>query len=213
MFQFLKNIYKQEMGMKMKSCKNGHYYNEDKEKQCPYCSESNFILDNIGENEEEMTEVINLIKKQKVEETTSDTEEITMMLKSNNSHLSKDFEALSVIELAGWIVIISDIGKGRIFNITYGMNSIGRAKSNQISIDTEDTTISRKKHASIIYDFENNLFFIQHHEGKYLTYLNQKMILDSTKIYAYDKIKIGKTEFIFVPLCGDKFNWEDNNEN
>jgi len=193
--------------MKMKSCDNGHYYNEDKEDKCPYCSNSNSILDNIGNDNNEMTQVINLNQKQKVNEEAFDTEEATMMLKTKTVPLTKE---LNIVELAGWIVIISEIGRGCVFNITYGMNTIGRGASNQISIDNGDSSISREKHSSIIYDFENNLFFIQHHDGKYLTYLNKKMILSSTELHAYDKIKIGKTEFIFVPLCGDKFKWEDD---
>lgn len=176
--------------MKTESCKYGHYYNLEKYEKCPYCDESQPMF------EEDLSEETTIIDRTKTKE---------LHQESLNSI------DLEVMELAAWLVIISKKGKSQTYNITYGMNKIGRNKSNEISIMNGDTSISREKHSSIIYDFENNLFFIQHHDGKYLTYLNGTMVSSLTELKAYDKIKVGKTEFIFVPLCGELFKW-DNDE-
>lgn len=209
MFQYLKDFYRR-LNMNMKSCDNGHYYNQDKNSECPYCNKTSVNLPNIGSDESEHTQMVDIQTTKDIEKLNLEDDETTMMLSTPSKLPKEDNTILKMVELAGWIVIISEKGKGSVYNITYGMNIIGRAKSNEISIDNNDISISREKHSSIIYDFENNLFFIQHYDGKYLTYLNGKMVVGLTQLKAYDKIKIGKTEFIFVPLCGDSFKWEDN---
>lgn len=188
--------------MRTESCNNGHYYDLDKYMTCPYCDKSKLTLYQEVDNVKEETQILNIkkIKEMKTEPIDDGTTQILEQGIYKNT------------ELVGWLVIISEQGKFKSYNIGYGMNRIGRAKYNDISIENGDTSISREKHASIIYDFENNLFFIQHHEGKYLTYLNGTMVYDLTQLKAYDKIKVGKTELVFVPLCGSKFKWE-NDEN
>jgi hypothetical protein len=71
-----------------------------------------------------------------------------------------------------------------------------------------DDSISRQKHASVIYDYSNNLYFVKHEDGKYLTYLNSAVLLETKELKAFDKIKVGKTELLFVPLCGENFKWD-----
>ena len=119
----------------------------------------------------------------------------------------KEQASSSVVTLAGWLVVISNDNKGQSYKITFGFNTIGRADTNHIPLNF-DNSISRVKHASIVYDYSNNLFFIKHEDGKYLTYLNGNVILDTKELKAFDKIKIGNTELLFVPLCGEQFKWD-----
>jgi len=185
--------------MRTESCENGHYYNLDKYSTCPYCDESKPMFYQHIDDGNDATQILDRTRTKELKTAPIDNETTQML----------DVKKSDVVELAGWLVIISSEGKSQSYDITYGMNRIGRAETNEIVIRNDDVSISREKHASIIYDFENNLFFIQHHEGKYLTYLNGKMVHDLTDLKAFDKIKIGKTEFIFVPLCGESFKWED----
>ena len=115
--------------------------------------------------------------------------------------------SLGAVNLAGWLVVISDNNKGRSYNITFGFNTLGRAESNHIVLGF-DNSISREKHASIIYDYTNNRFFIKHEDGKYLTYLNDDVILETKELKPYDIITIGNTKLLFVPLCGENFKWD-----
>lgn len=179
--------------MQMKPCDNGHYYDQNKNTSCPYCTPAH-KLDVIDRK----TEVY-----QKREISNNEVpKDVTQLLSSDNSAQN---ELLTV----GWIIITQGKRKGKSYVITYGMNSIGRGNNNHIRIDNNDNSISRERHCSIIYDFENKLFFIQHHEGRYLTYLNGELVTTVVPLKNHEKIKIGATEFIFVALCGDDFQWEE----
>ena len=118
-------------------------------------------------------------------------------------------ESSAPVLLCGWLVIISEEGRGSSFPLFYGMNTIGREESNTIQIANGDNSISREKHAIIIYDYQNNMFFIKHGEGKYLSYLNGSVLLENKQLKKNDKIKVGNTELIFIPLCSKNFTWEN----
>ena len=71
----------------------------------------------------------------------------------------------------------------------------------------QDGEIARENQARITYDPKGNQFFLQHGEGKNLTYLNGDPVQELKTLNAYDKLSIGKTELLFVPFCSDKFQW------
>jgi len=196
------------------SCDKGHYYDSSYGK-CPTCSGSgSTVLEDIGNSGDKshqikknnQTEVFNLKGNEKpVKKQTSQT----VYMRPDKTQIDEEViqhRAKEVI-LAGWVVITSDIGKGDSFPVTFGFNSIGRGDSNHISL-REDSSISREKHTSIIYDYSNNIYFIKHEDGKFLTYLNGELALDTKELKAFDTIKVGNTELLFVPLCGEQFKWD-----
>ena len=180
----------------MKPCDNGHYYDQSKNSSCPYCSSANKL--DIVHRKTEVYEKRD-IDKSKIDK------DVTQFFRDDDS-------ANEELLTAGWIVVTKGKRRGKSYMISYGMNSIGRGKSNHICIDNRDNSISREKHCSIVYDFDNRLFFIGHDEGRYLTYLNGEMVSALTSLKNHDQIKIGATEFIFVALCGDDFQWEEHTE-
>ena len=188
--------------MRMTPCEKGHYYDQNNHSFCPYCTDSSNTLEDIESIEKTM-----VYRKREA----SAIEEVpkTEMLISNKSVSEDDFVTGNEVELtAGWIVVTSLKGRGRNYTLTYGLNTLGRSSSNHISIDNGDNSISRKKHATLIYDFENRVFYIQHNDGKYLSYLNGVLVSGLMELKAEDRIKIGHTEFLFIPLCGEKFSWD-----
>lgn len=108
----------------------------------------------------------------------------------------------------GWLVIVEGPGKGADLAIRAGQNRIGRARSMDLVLDYGDASVSSENHALVVYDYQNNQFFIRHGEGKNLTYLNGQPVLDTKPLSAFDRIKLGNTECIFVPFCGDRFSWD-----
>ena len=52
------------------------------------------------------------------------------------------------------------------------------------------------------------MFFVQKGDGRNLIYLNGKAVRNDADLAIYDRLKIGETELIFVPLCCDKFTWQ-----
>ncbi len=194
--------------MNMVTCKDGHYYDQDKNAVCPYCAN----LSSFGVRTQ-VTEIVgNDSGKTAIYSPSSDNDGKTSLYASSSVGSKEDprakEDASRSILLSGWLAIISEQGRGTSYTLTFGMNTIGRSESNHISIQNADTSITREKHAMIIYDYENNIFYIKHGDGQYLTYLNGEVLLDTKILKANDKIKVGSTELIFIPLCSDSFKWD-----
>ncbi len=196
--------------MRMVTCNNGHYYDQEKNATCPYCANNGGIdvqtkqtvFQNGGDGE----------KTALYSSTSNDDEKTVYHSPSSNAAIDavqNEQDSSQPILLAGWLAIISEEGRGSSYTLTFGMNTIGRSKENHIGIQNGDSSISREKHAIIIYDYDNNIFYIKHGEGQFLSYVNGEVLLDTKELKANDKIKVGSTELIFIPLCSETFNWED----
>lgn len=111
--------------------------------------------------------------------------------------------------VVGWLVGVKGVYLGESFNLKAGQNFVGRALNMDVPL-TKDTSVSRNKHAIVIYDPKNKKFFVQPGESSGLTYLNGELLLIPTPIQEYEKIIVGNSELVFVPFCGDKFSWEDH---
>jgi len=197
--------------MRMVTCNNGHYYDQEKNAICPYCANNSGIDVQTkqtvfqGADEEEKTALY---------QSSSSSDDEKTVYHSPSSNASNDAtqneqSSSEPILLSGWLAVISEAGRGTSYTLTFGMNTIGRSEENHISIQNGDSSISREKHAQIIYDYANNLFFIKHGEGQFLSYVNGEVLLDTRQLKANDRIKVGSTELIFIPLCSDEFKWED----
>ena len=110
--------------------------------------------------------------------------------------------------VVGWLVCIKGAHLGECFNIYSGKSSMGRSNTNRI-VFSKDGQISRDKHAFIMYEPKKREFFIQSGDSSGLTYLNEENIIGSRKIEAFDILELGGSQFVFVPLCSEKFAWED----
>lgn len=197
--------------MRMVTCNNGHYYDQEKNATCPYCANNTGIdlqtkqtVVQSDSGDEEKTAIYG--------STSSDDEKTIYNSPSSNASNESAQEEQRSSEpklLSGWLAVISNAGRGASYTLTFGMNTIGRSENNHISIQNGDSSISREKHALIIYDYANNLYFIKHGDGQFLSYVNGEVLLDTKQLKANDKIKVGSTELIFIPLCSDEFKWED----
>lgn len=107
----------------------------------------------------------------------------------------------------GWLVCVQGIHFGRCFSIVAGRNSIGRYDTNDIVLSKDDS-VSRDKHAWIIYEPRKRIFYLKPGEGNALTYLNGNMVEESNELAKLDRIELGNTTLLFIPLCGDDFCWE-----
>ncbi len=178
----------------MIQCKNGHYYDPEKHTSCPYCgidiadfviSRSSQIVDyghnSSAESYGKTVPIEDFIKQQKPNE--------------------------DIVEpVVGWLVIISNRKKGEDYRILSGRNKIGRFNDNEISL-SHDEDVSPQEHGNIIYDPSSHDFYLTLGGGRGLMYLNDQLLLSDTKINKDDRIKIGKTEMVFVPLCTESFHW------
>ena len=109
--------------------------------------------------------------------------------------------------VVGWLVCMAGPNIGRDYRICSGSNSIGRGASNRINV-TGDDTISREKHAMVIYEPTQRCFFLKPGDSSGLTYLNGEYIAERVNLSSGDMIGLGQSQFMFVPLCWEKFGWE-----
>lgn len=108
----------------------------------------------------------------------------------------------------GWLVAVNGSHVGQDFRLKAGKNFIGRDLSMDIALDG-DRSVSRNKHAILVYEPKQHLYMIQPGESSELVYLNNEVVLNPTGIKAYDTITVGEINLLFIPLCGSKFNWND----
>ncbi len=109
--------------------------------------------------------------------------------------------------VVGWLVCVRGEYFGMGFPIKTGKNMIGRSSRMDIAL-TKEVSVSRDRHAILIYEPKKKQFFIQPGEGNGLTYVNEDLLMVPQEIHDYDVIQIGNVAFALRTLCGEKFSWE-----
>lgn len=110
------------------------------------------------------------------------------------------------------LVIIDGAGKGHVRTMTYGMNPVGRDPGQRVSLDFGDPRVSREGHALLTYDSEGQRFYAQHGGGTNLTWVNGDPLLTPRELQARDRIRVGDTTLLFLPICDDAFDWQAPSE-
>jgi hypothetical protein len=109
--------------------------------------------------------------------------------------------------VVGWLVCVEGDHLGEDFRLKAGRNSVGRSSSMDVAI-TKDATVSRDKHAIIVYEPRQHLFLAQPGESNELYYLNDEVVLSVEELKHHDVLTIGDTKLMFFPCCGSEFNWD-----
>ena len=112
--------------------------------------------------------------------------------------------------VVGWLVIVRGPGRGNAVRLGYGWNSIGRDASQRACLDFGDSQISRLNHAKLLYDPRDRKFTLTLGEGTNPTHLRDEVLLGPTQLQNGDRLQMGDTELLFVALCGETFDWQDN---
>lgn len=110
--------------------------------------------------------------------------------------------------VVGWLVAVKGLHIGEGFPLFAGRCSIGRGEQNKVVI-SGDKTISRDKHAWILYEPRKREFWLQPGTESGLTYHNDEIVMEKIKLNNRDKIEMGNSTFLFVPLCNETFSWEE----
>lgn len=109
--------------------------------------------------------------------------------------------------VVGWLIGISGPSKGRTYSIRENKNFIGRSPNMDIVL-ADDNSVSREKHAVIVYIPRQRAFIAQPGDSRELYYINDKVVLDNTELKENDVLEIGRSKFFFLPLCGENFGWD-----
>lgn len=113
-----------------------------------------------------------------------------------------------VLPVCGWLVCIEGAKPGTDYKIHDGKNFVGRGDDMDIQI-LGDNSINRKNHAIIVYDSKKMNTVILPGDSVGLAYLNDEAVYVPTELQPYNVITLGKSRFLFVPLCGTNFSWDD----
>ncbi len=175
--------------MSLSRCSNGHMFSTRKHgSTCPYCFMS--------------------------VETAAASATGQMNGKPQVSVLDADEKTMPYLEetegiepVTGWLVCIEGPQLGQDYRINSEKNFIGRAEDMHIQI-LGDNSISRRNHAVIVYDPKKRNFFLLPGDASGLAYHNNEAVYSPVELTAYDVIQLGRSKFIFIPLCGVHFEWE-----
>ncbi|MCD7774512.1 MAG: FHA domain-containing protein [Clostridiales bacterium] len=195
--------------MNLTRCENGHFYDADRFDSCPHCND----LGGGGYDSTvsmPMPTMASEILKTEPLSTVIQTETAEAPEEDGNQKTVGYFQGSIGLEpVVGWLVCIEGSHFGEDFRIKVGRNFIGRAPTMDIAL-VGDSSVSREKHAVILYEPKNNMFIVQPGESRELSYLNNAVVLNSVEIKAYDILQVGESKLLFVPLCvAGKFNWDD----
>lgn len=210
--------------MKLKKCENGHFYDESKYAFCPHCKNSG------GQNEMDYTAAMYSSESGNDKKTEQAlTEPLTQNTESQSicnlrNELQKEVSVLQTQEqnltvgyysqkmalnpVVGWLVCLSGKNKGRSYELHAGRNFVGRAADMDIMLEG-DNSVSRVKHAILVYDARGKKYIAQPGESRELFYVNDEVVLNNVVIKSFDRILIGRTQLLFIALCGENFTWDD----
>lgn len=193
--------------MQMKQCeKGGHYYDASIHSECPYC------------NKEAAGGTIPLDVGPTMPVTSGTSSDIghtrSMNVNSGAPGSSNEGRTIALIKqelgidpVVGWLVCIEGLDRGRDYRMHSDNNFIGRSEKMDICI-RGDETISRENHAIISFDTKDKIYYFSPGDGRSIVRLNGKALFSTSEIQAYDIMEIGKTKLLFIPLCGERFEWK-----
>lgn len=217
--------------MNLKRCNNGHFYDADKFTACPHCNPTVSASEvTVAMNLEDMDPQVRSAAGAFADEdnkTVSLQDAVSAAVEqeaapaaqgasaSFASVASDDSKTVSFYEASfgteptvGWLTCIEGDHYGKSFPLKSGRNFIGRNPNMDVAL-TGDQSISRERHAIVIYEPKAKCFIAQAGDARELFYLNDKVVLNNEMMKNYDILSIGNEKLIFVGLCGPEFCWEN----
>lgn len=186
-------------------CKNGHIYDSEiYGDHCPYCDNgtSTIYFDDVYAGNDAGRSTITPEEIQK-----------TIPPKAFLEHQQEIGGTVGVFEkhhhsdpVVGWLVCVEGHDYGTDYKLSAKTNLIGRGGEMDVRIKGDDT-ITSNTHAKIDYDVLNNAFYLIPGNNRNTIYLNQAPVYAAQKLNAYDRLRFGETELLFVPFCSEKFSW------
>ena len=126
----------------------------------------------------------------------------------DNKTVSYYSRTIGTEPVVGYLIAIEGAYFGEGFKLKTGRNFIGRSPEMDIQL-SQDFSVSRRKHAVVIYEPKSRMFIAQPGESRELVYINDEVVLNNVVMKPYDILTIGETRLLLLPLCGEKFSWDD----
>ena len=202
--------------MAQASCGKGHIYDSDIYDSCPYCDNGASSID-FGVGAADLQDGIgpsvpvSVIKPEDIKKTSAPQEYLEKQdeIKHTRAACAPTKGKEPVV---GWLVCVQGHDIGRDYHLMPRTNNIGRGGDMDVQIKGDDT-ITSNCHAKIDYDALNNDFYLLPANNRNTIYCNKATVYAATKLKAYDSIRLGKSEVLFVPFCNEHFTWpQDDGE-
>lgn len=185
--------------MKLTRCERGHYYDAQQHSRCPSCGVSGLAVDDSeGQPDHSQADaMVTQVRGQGGSGKVADVGVTVAMVRKK----------MGIDPVVGWLVCVQGPEKGRDYRVRSERNGIGRGADMAICVQG-DEAISRENHAYISFNPRKGTYRIAPGDGRGMTYLNGEEVDVPMPLKAYDRIELGQTHLLFVPLCGEQFNWE-----
>lgn len=122
--------------------------------------------------------------------------------------ISREDSPERIRPVVGWLVGVKGACCGVDYRLHSQRNFIGRGMAYDVNLP--DMKVSRSAAAvQVVYDPLSNEFLVAPGASGAISYLNGSAILTVSKLNAYDKLRVGDSELLFIPFCGEKFVWEE----
>lgn len=189
-----------------KKCEHGHFYDAAQFTSCPHCisgelekkedqtrSVAKYAQDYVRKmqyGQDPVTEARSEKRRNSQRDSGRETEK-------RQSEMPEDVDEKTIgfstdrrrdYFVTGWMVCVEGTERGRVFNLYYGYNSIG-------------------KYCSVIYEDRKNRFYVMPDEHR-VTLHNECEIEKITELHTGDSIRVGECKMEFIAFCKDDRRWE-----
>ncbi len=171
----------------MTRCPQGHFFDPQRHPQCPYCG-------------------VPIESKAEPQTRPTGQPENTGRVETAGATRALHREASGISPVVGWLVCIEGPDRGQDYRIHAEKNAIGRSRNMDIAI-TGDESISREKHATVLFDPKKNCFWLQPGDSSGLVYLNEELVHSPTPLKRDDVIELGRTKLVLIPFLGERYKW------
>lgn len=72
-----------------------------------------------------------------------------------------------------------------------------------------DPKVSREQHGDILYEPHKREFYLIPGKSSGFCYFHEEAVWSPVQLKAHDVITLGDTKLMLVPVCDEKFGWED----
>ncbi len=108
--------------------------------------------------------------------------------------------------VVGWLVCLAGPDRGRDFRLHAEKNFIGRSPLMDVCV-AGDESVSRDRHAQVIFDPKKQVFWAVPGDASGLVYLNGDIVHAPTRMNCDDVLEVGQTKLVLIPFCGEKYSW------
>lgn len=196
----------------MRRCSSGHYFDESRHQNCPYCPIHGLEMDQTRAYPQSAPSPPpnqSFWSGMGTSTASGTSDSATVSVGAGDDGVTQIYVGSrpGFNPVVGWLVCIGGPDRGRDYRIRSQRNFIGRDQRMDICI-SGDNEISRENHAEITYDPRGNAFRLAPGTARSLAYLNGALLEGPTVLRPLDLIELGQTHLRFVPFCGEGFQWE-----